>query len=210
MGIILKILASLFVGLFSYQLGWLSWGGSLITSIMAFIILYKLGWLWSLPPLSFLTLGSILSIYSGKRERRDYKQVLANGLPALICAITSFEGGYLTALAVSFSDTVATEIGIKFGRKTFLITNFKEVPKGTSGGISLEGTLAGILTITVLSVFGWLMGLNPIPIFLSAVLGFFSDSLIGATLESRGYFGNNTTNFLAGIFGLIVYIFLHP
>jgi uncharacterized membrane protein len=29
-------------------------------------------------------------------------------------------------------------------------------------------------------------------------------------LESRGYFGNNTTNFLAGIFGLIVYIFLHP
>ncbi len=210
MGITLKALASLLIGFLSYSLGWLTLGGSIVTSIMAFFILYKLGWLWSLPPLSFLALGSILSVYSGKKERRDHRQVLANGLPALVCAIFSFEGGYLTALTVSFSDTVATEIGIKFGKKTFLITNLKEVPKGTSGGISFEGTLAGILVITVLSAFGWIMGLNPTFVFISSILGFFSDSFLGATLENRGFFGNNITNLLASSLGVITYTLLHP
>jgi len=208
--IFFEALISILVGILAYLLGWLSFGGSIITSIMAFLILYRLGWVWSLPPLSFLALGSILSLYSGKKEKRDYRQVLANGLPALICALFSFEGGYLTAIAVSFSDKVATEMGIKFGRKTFLITSMREVPKGTSGGISLEGTISGIFVIVLLSVFGWFMGLNPILIFFSSMIGFFSDSLIGATLENGGYFGNNVTNFLAGAIGVIIYIILHP
>lgn len=206
MGIVLKLLASVFVGVISYYFKWLTFGGSVITSLMAFVILFKLGWFWAFPPLLFLTMGSILSILSGKRERRDYKQVLANGLTAIICAFLEFEGGYITAISVAFSDTTATEMGIKFAKRTYLITNFKEVPKGTSGGISFIGTISGLTVIALLSLCAWVKGINPFKVFIAATVGFFSDSIIGATLENKGYFGNNTTNLLSNIIGVLVYI----
>jgi len=207
--VILKFLVSFIVAFLSYLLKWITAGGSITVFILAVAILIKLGWIWAFPPIMFLTLGSLLSIFSGKRERRDYKQVIANGLMALLCALVEFKGGYLVAITVSFSDTVATEMGLKFAKKTYLITNFKEVPKGTSGGISFVGTLSGIITILIMSLFGYINGLEIVSVFLASLVGFFADSFIGATLESRGFFGNNMTNFLSTLIGVIFYVMLN-
>ncbi len=206
MEIALKILVSFIVAFLSYILKWITAGGSIIVLILAFTILIKLGWIWAFPPVMFLTLGSLLSIFSGKRERRNYKQVMANGLMALLCALVEFEGGYLVAITVSFSDTVATEMGLKFAKRTYLITNFKEVPKGTSGGISFIGTFSGIMTILMMSLFGYINALEPVSVFLASSVGFFADSFIGATFENKGFFGNNTTNFLSTLIGVLFYV----
>lgn len=209
MEVILKFLVSFIVAFLSYLLKWITAGGGITVFILAVAILIKLGWIWAFPPIMFLTLGSLLSIFSGKRERRDYKQVIANGLMALLCALVEFKGGYLVAITVSFSDTVATEMGLKFAKRTYLITNFKEVPKGTSGGISFVGTLSGIITILIMSLFGYINGLEIVSVFLASLVGFFADSFIGATLEGRGFFGNNMTNFLSTLIGVIFYVMLN-
>ena len=51
---------------------------------------------------------------------------------------------FTAALVAGASDTVASEIGKAWGRRTFLVTTLRPVPPGTSGAMSLEGTLAGV------------------------------------------------------------------
>ncbi len=177
---------------------------------MAFVILSKLGFLWSIPPLLFLSLGSTLSRFARKPERRDFYQVLANGIVATVCAFLEYKGGYITSLSVSLSDTVATEIGLKFGRKTYLIINFKEVPPGTSGGISLAGTVSGLLCSFAMALYGYIMGVDFWAAFTGSLAGFFADSIMGATFESNGLWGNNTTNFLSTLIGLTTYSAFYP
>ena len=50
----------------------------------------------------------------------------------------------VAALVTSASDTVASEVGKAWGRTTWLVTGFRRVTPGTSGAVSLEGTLGGI------------------------------------------------------------------
>jgi uncharacterized protein (TIGR00297 family) len=52
--------------------------------------------------------------------------------------------GYSASFAAKLADTVSSEVGKAYGRKTFLITTFQSVPAGTEGAVSLEGSLAGV------------------------------------------------------------------
>ena len=49
----------------------------------------------------------------------------------------------VAALVTSASDTVASEVGKAWGRTTWLVDGFRRVTPGTSGAVSLEGTLGG-------------------------------------------------------------------
>ena len=69
----------------------------------------------------------------------------------------AFAGAFATAAA----DTASCEIGQLLGRRTFLITTFRPVPRGTEGAVSLEGTLAGILASLVIAALGAALGLYP-------------------------------------------------
>jgi uncharacterized protein (TIGR00297 family) len=103
------------------------------------------------------------------------------------------------------SDTFSTEIGMKFSKKAYLITNFKEVEKGTSGGISLIGFLGGILGSLIISLFhkNWFF------VFLIGIFGNLIDSIIGALFERKGYLSNNMTNFISSSLSAILGIFLY-
>src|SRR6185503_7894139 len=57
-------------------------------------------------------------------------------------------------VATAAADTSSSEIGQLLGRRTYLPTNFKPVPRGTEGAVSLEGTLAGILASLVIASLG--------------------------------------------------------
>ncbi len=207
MGILLALSVSLAVSIGAWAFGWITPGAALMVFFMGTVVILRLGWFWTLPPVLFLAVGSLLS--GGRRARRDALQVLANGGMATLWALLAEPGAYLTALTVGFADTVATEVGTRLSPRAYLITDLRKVPPGTSGGVSLPGTLAGLGAALLMLTFLILSGVgHPIPFLLSATVGLFSDSLIGATLESRGLFGNNATNFLSTATGSFLYFLL--
>jgi uncharacterized protein (TIGR00297 family) len=114
----------------------------------------------------------------------------------------------LAALAEATADTVSSEIGQAFGGKPILLTTFCQAETGVNGAISLIGTLAGILAAAIVAGVGmWSMHLHADQFciaFTAATLGLFFDSLLGATLEHRGYLGNDLVNFASTAFAAAI------
>jgi len=107
----------------------------------------------------------------------------------------------IAALAEAAADTVSSEIGQAIGGKPILITNGRHVPPGTDGAITLSGTAAGCIAAAVV-VFAAIPTLQLDPrqagiAWVAANAGLFSDSLLGATLERRGWLNNDAVNFLS-------------
>lgn len=135
---------------------------------------------------------------------RNAAQAMANlGIAALVVAIAG--AGWpvlaLAALAEAAGDTSSSEIGMAFPGKTLLVTNFKSVPAGTDGGISLFGTIAALLGSASVGIAAVATGLVPINQLATIVLaGFFGtviDSLLGAIFERRGWLDNDLVNLLS-------------
>lgn len=110
----------------------------------------------------------------------------------------------LAALAEATADTVSSEIGQAFGGTPFMLTTLRRVPPGTDGAISLYGTIAGIAAAAIIAATGApALGMSPAECavaFGAGVTGLFFDSLLGATLERRGYLGNDLVNFTSTAF----------
>ncbi|PWI49188.1 hypothetical protein CEE45_03370 [Candidatus Heimdallarchaeota archaeon B3_Heim] len=157
-----------------------------------------------------------------KDSTRDAIQVLSNSLPALFFGIiflsidffpfieNSGNFSFLSvspliyaafaSLATHNSDTWMTEIGISTSSIPRLITNLKkEVPKGTSGGVTLKGTSAGIVGSMIISFIYLLQLLLHSDISLihmivqfifltfAGTLGGLIDSFEGATIQGLYY-----------------------
>jgi uncharacterized protein (TIGR00297 family) len=114
----------------------------------------------------------------------------------------------LAALAEATADTVSSEIGQAFGGQPILLTTFRRVPPGTDGAISPLGTLAGIAAAAIIAASGApAMGMSLAECavaFAAAILGLFFDSILGATLERRGWIGNDLVNFASTAFAAAV------
>ena len=146
-----------------------------------------------------------------KREgKRGPENVWGSALTATICAIafwffpeqrSLFLVGYVASFATKLSDTCASEIGKVYGKRTFLITTFQPVPRGTEGAVSLEGTLAGVVASVVISLVGWSIDLiNLRELFVCILAAFVAtniESLIGATLQDKfAWLTNEIVNFI--------------
>lgn len=107
----------------------------------------------------------------------------------------------LAALAEAAADTVSSEIGQVLGGRPRMITTFRAVEPGTDGAVSVAGTLAGVIAAAILAGAGsWAMRGGWSLFILScagAVFGLLFDSLLGATLERRGWLNNDAVNFLS-------------
>jgi uncharacterized protein (TIGR00297 family) len=110
----------------------------------------------------------------------------------------------LAVLAEATADTVSSEIGQAFGGRPILLTTFRRVDRGVDGAITLTGTAAGIFAAAVVTGAGaWSMHLHTDQVCIAlaaAILGLFFDSLLGATLERRGWLGNDLVNFASTAF----------
>ena len=120
----------------------------------------------------FFILGSIATKYIGKNEdkiqfefekgseKRDGLQALAkSGLPAIMTLFVingPFEILFYFISAIicsSLVDTLATEIGIKYGKNTYHIFRpGNQMEVGETGGISIEGTIGGAISGLIYSV----------------------------------------------------------
>ena len=142
----------------------------------------------------------------GRRGRRA-SQIVANlGVAALAAAMGSYIG-CIAALAEAAADTVSSEIGQAVGGPVWLVTTWRRVPPGTDGGVSFVGTIAGCVAALVIAGFGGLhhaLWPHGWVVFVAACAGLGFDSLLGATVERRGWVGNDWVNFASTLFAAVV------
>ena len=171
------------------------------------------GWQWAVLLLAFFISSSLLTRAFKLRKtglnekfskggRRDAGQVLGNGgLATLFAALHFFLPSapwvwlvFAASLAAVNADTWSTELGVLNPHPPRLITNpGKVVEKGTSGGVSLTGTLAALAGAGLIGTLAVLFAPAPVPwtaglsITLAGFLGSLFDSLLGATVQSIYY-----------------------
>jgi uncharacterized protein (TIGR00297 family) len=107
----------------------------------------------------------------------------------------------VAALAEAAADTVSSEIGQAVGGEPRMLTTWRKVAAGTDGAITFKGTLAGLAAALLIVLVSMkvlqLTSRVGVLAFGGAVFGLFFDSLLGATLERRGWINNDTVNFLS-------------
>jgi uncharacterized protein (TIGR00297 family) len=192
--------------------------GALAAVLVGTVIFGAGGWQWAVLLLAFFISSSLLTRAFKDRKRavnqvyaksgaRDAGQVLGNGaLATLFAGLNYFFPhypydsllwiGFAASLAAANADTWATELGVLNPHPPRLITNFKPVEPGSSGGISPVGTLAalagaaliGLLAALLVPVVrlplvtdSWLLGSM---ITVAGLLGSLCDSLLGATVQA--------------------------
>jgi uncharacterized protein (TIGR00297 family) len=164
-----------------------------------------------------------------KRHGRSSAQVVANlsiaglavsglgfGLGGGVCC----GGGYykawvwpammlmsLAAMVEATADTVSSEIGQAFGGRPVMLLTLQRVDPGADGAVTLLGSLAGITGGAFVAAVGmWALRLRPsqaaIALF-AGICGLFFDSFLGATVERRGWIGNDLVNFISTLFAAI-------
>jgi uncharacterized protein (TIGR00297 family) len=114
----------------------------------------------------------------------------------------------LAALAEATADTVSSEIGQAFGGAPVMLVGFRRVDVGTDGAVTLLGSGAGVVAgVLVAAVGAWALRLSVTDgaiAGIAGVCGLFFDSLLGATVERRGWLGNDLVNFSSTVFAAIL------
>jgi uncharacterized protein (TIGR00297 family) len=137
------------------------------------------------------------------RSGRRASQIVANLGVAALCAMAGWYDGCIAALAEAAADTVSSEIGQAIGGPVWLITTFRRVSAGDDGGMSVAGTVAGVVAAGLVVVAGSLhhaLWPDKALVVAAACAGLFFDSFLGATVEKWGWLGNDLVNFSATLF----------
>jgi uncharacterized protein (TIGR00297 family) len=154
-------------------------------------------------------------LQEGAAGERGVSNVLAHivvptALAVSIAAVPSFlaTGSVLYAAALAFgaSDTFASELGVLSGRAVSILT-LRPVTPGVNGGVSLPGhawafvgaSITAVVSAALFFAFGTASGSPYVLVGVVTAAGFLGcqvDSLLGETLENRGYLTKGTTNFL--------------
>ena len=162
------------------------------------------------------------------RRGRNAAQVIANLSVAVLCTSRYGEilvlhgqaccgGNYysrwvfptmmvmcLAALVEATADTVSSEIGQAFGGRPVMLVGLRRVEVGTDGAVTLLGSGAGVVAGALVAAVGmWALRLSVVDgtiALIAGVCGLFFDSLLGATVERRGWLGNDLVNFSSTAF----------
>lgn len=196
--------------------------GAVAAGLLGTVVFGLAGGGWALVMLTFFITSSLLSkVFRARKaavgrdfakgSNRDAWQVLANGgvagLGALAYVIVRqllpasellplLWVGFAASLAGANADTWATELGVLNPRQPVLLTTLRRVPQGTSGGVSLVGTLAALAGSALVggmavwaSWLGWAPAIEGaawhvfLVIAVAGLWGSLVDSLLGATLQ---------------------------
>ena len=206
------IIGSLLGGLVAFA-AWrarsLSNSGAIAAGVMG-ALLFGIGGLgWAAVLLAFFISSSAFSRMFKRQKRglnekfskgsqRDWAQVLANGgVGTLMLAFylaypeaTWPWAAFAGAMAAVNADTWATELGVLSKNPPRLLTTMQIVERGTSGGVSLAGSLAAAAGAAFIALFA-LAGFSPrervtgfIVITAAGLLGSLLDSFLGASIQA--------------------------
>lgn len=195
-------------------------GGASAGVVVGTILLVLGGWpAWLLLATSFAVtvaatrLGrerkSSRGIAEARGGRRAAANVLANtavGALASLVAASQVDDRTMViaaaaALAVGASDSVASEIGKAVGGRTWLLPWFRPVAAGTTGAVSIAGTLAGIGAALAFGSVVRLTGLSDLGgsavLTAAVVAAFILEGVAARLLEDPGVIDNDGVNLLA-------------
>lgn len=233
---ILVILLPLALALFAYKKNLMTVWATVTSFVQAEIIGFCTNIWWVLAFFMFPVMAFIatkwklkekmeLGLQEGKKGERSVLNLLGVGTIPVVIAIVFFlrpsdllTVAFLSSIAVSTSDTIASETGI-WAKKTYMITTFKQVEPGPNGAVSLYGFGTAFIGTLAFALLGWFFIFNTEPIsvpdirFLIVVaagmFGNVMDSVLGATLENPGYIGKYTNNastaLMGAVFGSLLY-----
>jgi uncharacterized protein (TIGR00297 family) len=207
MQIIYGFLLAIVVAYLAYRAHSLNKSGAMAATLVGTIVFGLGGLPWAILLMVFFVTSSGLSRLFKKRKEglnekfskgheRDAGQVFGNGGVATLFVVVhalfpeSMIGwvGFAAALAAVNADTWATELGVLNPTAPRRITDLRRpVEKGTSGGISLWGTLASLLGAAIIALpAAWFTddwSLLPI-VTIAGLAGSLFDSLLGATVQA--------------------------
>lgn len=194
-------------------------------TIVCLLVILFAGITWFILLLAFYLLGGGFTRYGYTQKfklgiaqshggRRGYKNVYSNSLVPLILAICYgvygnevFIFAFIASVATANGDTLASEIGETSRSKPRMITTFKEIEPGVDGGVTPLGEAASLAGAVIIGLLATGMGMAGVSgIVIAAIGGFMGtnfDSLLGATLQSRGILSNNGVNLVATAFGAL-------
>jgi len=207
--LLLGFVFALLVAFAAYRIHSLSFSGAVGALIVGTLIFGVGGWPWAVLLLAFFITSSLLTRAFARRKaslnekfdkggRRDIGQVLANGGIASVFAGLHFFFphaawpwmGFAASLAAVNADTWATEIGVLNPSLPRMITTWKTAEKGTSGAVSLFGTLAAAGGAFLIAILGAALGpagrfwVDLELLTVAGLLGALFDSVLGATVQA--------------------------
>jgi uncharacterized protein (TIGR00297 family) len=183
--------------------GTLTGAGAVAAWTVGVLVLHGSGWAGGAVLAAFFVSSNLVSRVSGrvlrsdldpKGERRDVWQVYANGGPAALAALAASSNGGLASwlvtasLAAATADTWATSIGTRSRVPPRLLWSGRTVPAGTSGGVTLAGSLGALAGAAIVAATGALSTGRPFLFPVATLIGFagmLADSLLGGVLQGR-------------------------
>jgi len=210
MQLILGLFLASIVAFGAYRVHSLSRSGAYAAVVVGTLIFGAGGLPWAVLLLTFFITSSLLSHSFRKRKqgldekyskgnRRDAGQVFGNGaLAALFAGLHFFYPavpwvwlGFAASLAAVNADTWATELGVLNPHEPRMLTDLRRpVEKGTSGAVSLVGTLAALAGAALIGLLAAWLGPFPFSwavfsgVTLAGLLGSLFDSFLGATVQA--------------------------
>jgi uncharacterized protein (TIGR00297 family) len=214
--LLLGILIAAIIAFAAFRAKSLSRSGAMGALLEGSIIFGLGGWQWAVLLMAFFVSSSVMTRLFRKKKaslnekfdkggQRDIGQVFANGgIASVFAGLHFFFPGaawtwvaFAASLAAVNADTWATELGVLNPTMPRLITTGKPVERGTSGGISVYGTLAAVGGAAFIALLAVLCtpSLNLVTLrfslillfvflLLSGLLGSLLDSLLGATVQA--------------------------
>ncbi len=208
--------------------------GAITAAVIGSLIIIGGGWLYFVMLFLFLGLSYIStlagfekkkswSLQEGIKGERGARNVFAAGAIPAAVSLINFWGVspkvvfflYIVALGTILSDTAASEIG-SLDEGTYMILTLKPAETGINGGISILGTIVSLIfplffSILGFVIFGVLGSVSLISMldltFMSGLIAFAGnlfDSVLGETLENRGYLTKYSVNFLSVSFATCI------
>jgi len=207
-GILASILTS-----FRIVQGSATWAGVFLGSILWVCA----GWQCYLVLILFFILGTLATRHGYERKhrwgvaqedhgRRGARHVIANcGVPTLFAFFVTgtlypqwMKIALVASLATALFDTLSSELGQLYGRYPVLPTTGENVPIGTDGAISMEGTLGGLFGAIFLAGCAWLVGAIPASatplVVLAAFIGANAESVLAAMIQYEFTWRNEILN----------------
>ncbi|MGQ9559461.1 MAG: DUF92 domain-containing protein [Candidatus Oleimicrobiaceae bacterium] len=208
------ILLALVVALVSVRVRFLNASGAAVTFVLATLVFGVGRWPFAVPILTFFVLSSLLSRLGERHKRstvgnafakvgpRDFGQVFANGgIAGILLLVWNYSPQpvwyvlYVASLVAVTADTWGTELGVLGRQVPRSVVSWRRLPIGSSGGITLLGTVGGALGAATVALSAMLIGAPQHTLTwtgralgVMALIGVGSslvDSFLGATVQAQ-------------------------